>query len=131
MAATRAGVKRIAFGIRLPRLPSPALLDHYPAGRAVDRPRDIGRIFAICVLGGMTSLPGMLAAAMLIGIVESITATFYGPSWAPAVAFGFLLLTLLCARRHPGALAMGSSGSETFTAPLPHRGRGCLAQRGG
>ena len=54
----------------------------------------IGRIFAICVLGGMTSFPGMVVAAMLIGIVESITATFYGPSWAPAVAFGFLLITL-------------------------------------
>ena len=54
----------------------------------------IGRIFAICVLGGMTSIPGMVAAAMLIGVVESITATFYGPSWAPAVAFGFLLVTL-------------------------------------
>ena len=37
---------------------------------------------------------GFGAGAMLIGIVESITATFYGPSWAPAVAFGFLLLTL-------------------------------------
>src|SRR5436309_770276 len=33
-------------------------------------------------------------AAILLGIVESITATFYGPSWAPAVSFGFLLLTL-------------------------------------
>ncbi len=32
--------------------------------------------------------------AMLVGIVESLTSTFYGPSWAPAVAFGFLLLTL-------------------------------------
>jgi branched-chain amino acid transport system permease protein len=31
---------------------------------------------------------------MLLGVVESITATFYGPSWAPAVSFGFLLLTL-------------------------------------
>jgi branched-chain amino acid transport system permease protein len=42
----------------------------------------------------MTSFPGMLAGAVLIGVVESITSTFYGPSWAPAVAFGFLLLTL-------------------------------------
>jgi branched-chain amino acid transport system permease protein len=31
---------------------------------------------------------------MLLGVVESITATFHGPSWAPAVAFGLLLLTL-------------------------------------
>jgi branched-chain amino acid transport system permease protein len=33
-------------------------------------------------------------AAMLLGIAESLTATFYGPSWAPAVSFGILLLTL-------------------------------------
>ena len=37
---------------------------------------------------------GAVIAAMLIGIVESLTSTFYGPSWAPAVSFGFLLLTL-------------------------------------
>jgi branched-chain amino acid transport system permease protein len=54
----------------------------------------IGRVFAICVLGGMGSLPGTVIAAMLLGVVESLTSTFYGPSWAPAVAFGFLLLTL-------------------------------------
>ena len=54
----------------------------------------IGRIFAICVLGGLGSFPGMLIAAVLLGVIESITATFYGPSWSPAVAFGVLLLTL-------------------------------------
>ena len=54
----------------------------------------IGRVFAICVMGGLGSFPGMLAAAVLLGVVESITSTFFGPSWSPAVAFGFLLLTL-------------------------------------
>src|SRR5205085_828092 len=49
---------------------------------------------AICVLGGLGSLPGTVIGAMLLGILESFTATFYGPSWAPAVAFGVLLLTL-------------------------------------
>ena len=39
-------------------------------------------------------LPGAIVGAMLVGTAESLTATFYGPSWAPAVAFGFLLLTL-------------------------------------
>ena len=34
------------------------------------------------------------ATAMLLGILESFTSTFYGPSWAPAVSFGVLLLTL-------------------------------------
>ncbi len=31
---------------------------------------------------------------MLLGVLESFTSTFYGPSWAPAVSFGVLLLTL-------------------------------------
>jgi hypothetical protein len=50
----------------------------------------IGRVFAICVLGGLGSLPGTLIGAMLVGIVESLTSTFYGPSWAPAVAMAGL-----------------------------------------
>ena len=54
----------------------------------------IGRIFAICVMGGLGSFPGMLLAAFMLGIAENVTATFFGPSWAPAVSFGFLLLTL-------------------------------------
>jgi branched-chain amino acid transport system permease protein len=39
-------------------------------------------------------MSGTLLAAVLLGIAESVTATFIGPSWAPAVAFGILLLTL-------------------------------------
>ena len=46
------------------------------------------------MLGGLGSFAGMVIAAMLLGIIESLTATFYGPSWSPAVAFGFLLLAL-------------------------------------
>lgn len=54
----------------------------------------IGRAFAIVVLGGMGSINGMLLAALILGVVESLVSTFVGPSWAPAVAFGVLLLTL-------------------------------------
>ena len=54
----------------------------------------IGRVFAIVIMGGMASLTGMVSAAMLFGVVENVTATFYGPSWSPAVAFGWLLLVL-------------------------------------
>ena len=54
----------------------------------------IGRVFAICVLGGMGSVPGTLIGAIILGVAESLTSTFYGPSWAPAVSFGFLLLAL-------------------------------------
>jgi branched-chain amino acid transport system permease protein len=88
-------VKRIAFGISIgtAALAGACLIIIQPIEPSVGR-EYIGRVFAICVLGGMGSLPGTLIAAMLLGIVESFTATFYGPSWAPAIAFGFLLLTL-------------------------------------
>jgi branched-chain amino acid transport system permease protein len=33
-------------------------------------------------------------AALVFGVVENMTAIFYGPSWSPAVAFGLLLLVL-------------------------------------
>ena len=88
-------IKRIAFGISIATaaIAGALLIIIQPVEPSVGR-EYIGRVFAICVLGGLGSLPGTLIAAMLLGIVESITATFYGPSWAPAVAFGFLLLTL-------------------------------------
>lgn len=54
----------------------------------------IGRVFAICVLGGMTSLAGTVVAAMILGIAEAFTTTYWGPSWAPAIAFSILLVTL-------------------------------------
>jgi len=54
----------------------------------------IGRVFAIVVLGGMGSINGTLIAALILGVVETVVATFAGPSWSPAVAFGLLLLTL-------------------------------------
>ena len=95
MAANPNRVKRIAFGISIATasVAGALLIIIQPVEPSIGRDY-IGRIFAICVLGGMTSFPGMVTGAMLIGIVESLTATFYGPSWAPAVAFGFLLLTL-------------------------------------
>jgi branched-chain amino acid transport system permease protein len=88
-------IKRIAFGLSIATasLAGAFLIIIQPVEPSVGR-QYIGRVFAICVLGGMNSLPGTVIAAMLIGIVESLTSTFYGPSWAPAVSFGFLLLTL-------------------------------------
>jgi len=54
----------------------------------------IGLAFAVCVLGGMGSVWGTLLGAFVLGLAESFTATFFGPSWAPAVSFGLLLATL-------------------------------------
>jgi branched-chain amino acid transport system permease protein len=95
MAANPVEIKRIAFGISIATaaLAGAFLVIIQPVEPSVGR-EYIGRVFAICVLGGLGSLPGTVIGAMLLGVVESITATFYGPSWAPAVSFGFLLLTL-------------------------------------
>ena len=95
MGASPTRIKRIAFAISIATasIAGALLIIIQPiepsAGRVF-----IGRAFAICVLGGMGSLPGTLTAGMLLGVFESLTATFGGPSWAPAVSFGFLLITL-------------------------------------
>jgi branched-chain amino acid transport system permease protein len=88
-------IKRIAFAISIATasLAGAFLIIIQPVIPSVGRDY-IGRIFAICVLGGLGSLPGTLIAAFLLGIAESLTSTFFGPSWAPAVSFGILLLTL-------------------------------------
>jgi branched-chain amino acid transport system permease protein len=54
----------------------------------------IGTVFAICVLGGLPSTLGTLLGAFLLGLSESIMGTFFGPSWAPVIAFSVLLLAL-------------------------------------
>ncbi len=95
MAVDPIRIKRIAFGVSIATaaMAGAFLIVITPVEPSVGR-EYIGRVFAICVLGGMGSLPGTVIAAMLLGIVENITSTFYGPSWSPAVSFGFLLLTL-------------------------------------
>lgn len=95
MAANPTRVKRLAFALSIATssIAGALLIVIQPVEPSMGRDY-IGRVFAICVLGGMGSFPGMLVAAILLGIVESLTSTFYGPSWSPAVAFGFLLLTL-------------------------------------
>jgi branched-chain amino acid transport system permease protein len=95
MAVDPTRIKRIAFGISIATasMAGAFLIIIQPVIPSVGRDY-IGRIFAICVLGGLGSLPGTLIAALLLGVIESITSVFYGPSWAPAVSFGLLLLTL-------------------------------------
>ena len=95
MAVDPIRIKRIAFSISIATasMAGAFLIIIQPVIPSAGR-EYIGRVFAICVLGGLGSLPGTLIAALMIGVIESITATFYGPSWAPAVSFGLLLLTL-------------------------------------
>jgi branched-chain amino acid transport system permease protein len=95
MAANPSRIKRIAFGLSIASasVAGAILIVIQPVEPSVGRDY-IGRIFAICVMGGLESFSGTVVAAMILGIMESLTSTFYGPSWSPAVAFGFLLITL-------------------------------------
>ena len=95
MGASPLKIKRIAFAISIATasVAGALLIVIQPVEPSVGR-EYIGRVFAICVLGGLGSLPGTLIGAILLGILESLTSTFYGPSWAPAVSFGVLLLVL-------------------------------------
>jgi branched-chain amino acid transport system permease protein len=95
MGANPFKVKDVAFGVAMATasLAGALLIMIGPVEPAMNR-EYIGRVFAVTVLGGMGSVGGTLAAALILGIVESLTATFSGPSWAVAVSFGVLLLAL-------------------------------------
>ncbi len=54
----------------------------------------IGRTFCVVVLAGLGSVTGTLAAGIILGVIESLVLTMFGASWAPAVAYGLLLLVL-------------------------------------
>ncbi len=95
MGADPIRIKTIAFGIGIAAasLAGALLIMIAPVIPSTDRDY-IGRMFAITVLGGMGSIGGTLVAAVILGVVESIMATFFGPSWSLAVSFGILLAAL-------------------------------------
>ena len=98
MGANPVQIKTIAFGVGIAAasLGGALLISIVPVIPSTDRDY-IGRMFAITVLGGMGSIGGTLVAAVILGVSESLMATFFGPSWSLAVSFG-LLLTVLAVR---------------------------------
>jgi branched-chain amino acid transport system permease protein len=88
-------IKELAFALSIATagVAGSFLIVIQPVQPAIGR-EFIGLVFAVCVLGGMGSIWGTLIGALVLGLAESFTATFFGPSWAPAVSFGLLLATL-------------------------------------
>ncbi len=95
MGADPVKIKSIAFGIGIATasLAGALLIILATVEPSINR-EYIGRVFAIVVLGGMGSISGTLVASLILGLAESLTSTFYGPSWALAVSFGILLIVL-------------------------------------
>jgi len=88
-------IKTLAFGLGIATasLAGALLIMISPVQPAIGRDY-IGRVFAITVLGGLGSIWGTLAAATILGLAETLTATFSGPSWSLAVSFGILVIVL-------------------------------------
>lgn len=88
-------VKTIAFGISIATasIAGALLIIIGPVEPTIGR-EYIGRVFAVIVLGGLGSMSGTLVAAVLLGVAESFTSSFFGPSWSLAVSFSILLICL-------------------------------------
>jgi branched-chain amino acid transport system permease protein len=95
MGADPIKMKRLAFGIgtAVNSLAGAMLIIVSPVEPTMDRVY-IGRTFCVVVLAGMGSMSGTLVAGLILGIAESLVLTFFGASWATAVAFGLLLFML-------------------------------------
>jgi branched-chain amino acid transport system permease protein len=95
MGANPVRIKQWAFGIAtgVTALAGAMLIIVGPVEPAMDRIY-IGRTFCVVVLAGLGSMTGTIAAGLILGISESIVLMHFGASWAPAVAFGLLLLVL-------------------------------------
>ena len=95
MGANPVRIKQWAFGIAtgVSALAGAMVIIIGPVEPAMDR-IFIGRAFCVVVLAGLGSMTGTLGAGLILGISESIVLMFFGASWAPAVAFGLLLIVL-------------------------------------
>ena len=64
-------------------------------------------VFAASVVGGMTSLPGAVLGALLMGVLSEVALSVVSPVYQSATAFVAILLVLLV---RPNGLFTGVSG---------------------
>lgn len=95
MGADPVRIKRWAFGIATATcaIAGALLIIVGPVDPNLDR-LYIGRTFCVVVLAGLGSMSGTMVAGLILGIAESIVLSTAGTAWAPAVAFGILLVVL-------------------------------------
>lgn len=55
----------------------------------------ITRMLSIVVLGGLGSVPGAVIAALILGVGESLVATYVSPVWSPALSIILIFIILV------------------------------------
>jgi branched-chain amino acid transport system permease protein len=55
----------------------------------------LGKAFVTCVLGGLGSVTGVLVGGLVLGVLESFGAIFFGPEYALTLSFSALVLLLI------------------------------------
>jgi branched-chain amino acid transport system permease protein len=61
----------------------------------------LSKLLSIAVLGGLLSMPGTIAAAVILGVVESVVAAMISPDWS---AFSFLVVLFVVLMVRPQGL---------------------------
>jgi branched-chain amino acid transport system permease protein len=53
------------------------------------------KAFVAMVMGGLSSIPGAVICALILGVSESIATDFVSAGWSDMIAYSFLVLTLV------------------------------------
>ncbi len=53
------------------------------------------KAFVAMVMGGLSSIPGAVICALILGVAESVTTEFLASGWQDLVAYAFLIVTLI------------------------------------
>jgi branched-chain amino acid transport system permease protein len=54
----------------------------------------LGKAFVICVLGGLGSVQGALVGGIALGLIESVSALWFGPEYSVTISFALLIAFL-------------------------------------
>jgi branched-chain amino acid transport system permease protein len=64
----------------------------------------LGKAFAVCVIGGLGTVPGALAGGLALGFIEALSGHWFGAQ--VALMAGSVLMLVLLAVRPTGLLGM-------------------------
>jgi branched-chain amino acid transport system permease protein len=53
------------------------------------------KAFVAMVMGGLSSIPGAVISALILGVAESVATDFVSAGWKDLIAYGFLVVTLV------------------------------------